>query len=54
MLASICNRIALKQDVPTVSQIMMWDRLMVPCSRVLDPVIFNSFGKSILAIWRRR
>jgi SAM-dependent methyltransferase len=54
MLASIANRFVLRQEIPSMSQIMLWDRLMVPISRLLDPFTFYRFGKSILATWRRR
>jgi len=53
MLASTLNRVVLRQDMPNVSQIMLWDRTMVPLSRLIDPLFFFRLGKSILAVWRR-
>jgi SAM-dependent methyltransferase len=54
ILASMSNRLALKQKVPTTSQIKLWDNLMVPVSRVLDPMISYRCGRSIMAVWQRR
>jgi hypothetical protein len=40
--------------MPTLPQILLWDRIMVPVSRLLDPLLAYRFGKSIIAVWRRR
>jgi hypothetical protein len=32
---------------------LMWDRLLVPVSRLIDPLFGGRVGKSVLAIWRR-
>lgn len=53
MLASASNRLLLSQSMPTESQILAWDSLMVPVSRVLDPILFHQVGKSIAGVWRR-
>jgi SAM-dependent methyltransferase len=53
MLASAANRLFLSQSMPTESQILAWDRLMIPVSRVLDPLFLGSVGKSILGVWQR-
>jgi ubiquinone/menaquinone biosynthesis C-methylase UbiE len=53
LAASWCNRLALKQAVPTATQIKVWDRLMVRASRLIDPVIGYRFGKSVLVVWRK-
>lgn len=52
MLASLANRLFLNQTLPTASQIRTWDSFLVPCSRVLDPLLFGAVGKSVLGIWR--
>ena len=49
--ASAGNRLFLKQNMPTLRQIHFWDRYLVSISRVLDPLVLHSFGKSILAVW---
>jgi SAM-dependent methyltransferase len=51
--ASAANRLLLRQAMPTLSQILFWDRVLVPGSRVLDHLLFHRFGKSVLAIWKR-
>jgi SAM-dependent methyltransferase len=53
MLASMGNRLVLKSDLPTPGQIAAWDRIMVPLSRLADPVLGYSLGKSVLGIWKR-
>lgn len=52
-LSSLANRLALRQAAPGAAQIALWDRLMIPCSRVLDPVLGNAVGRSVLAVWQR-
>jgi len=54
MAASLINRLLLRQSLPTPRQIRTWDRLMVPCSRVLDPVLGRCVGKTVLGVWRKR
>lgn len=51
--ASLGNRWLLKSSSPTSSQIKVWDRLMVPLSRCLDPLLQHRFGKSVLAVWSK-
>jgi len=53
LLASLANRLLLKSGTPTSGQITLWDRVLVPCSRWLDPLLGYSAGKSILGVWRR-
>src|SRR5208282_6876753 len=52
LVLSIANLLLLRQTMPTKAQLRIWDRWVVPVSRVLDRCLFNSVGKSILAIWR--
>jgi len=52
-LVSSGNRLILKSDMPTSRQITFWDKIMIPLSQRLDPVLQYSVGKSILGIWRR-
>ena len=52
MLASAANRLLLRSASPTERQIWMWDRLLVPVSRAIDPIFFGRAGKSVLAVWR--
>ena len=52
LLASLGNRLLLKQSVPALSQILLWDRRLVPLSLHLDPLLSYRLGKSILAVWK--
>lgn len=52
MAASLANRLFLQSAMPAHSQIQVWDRLMIPASRVLDPLLGYTAGKSVLAVWR--
>jgi SAM-dependent methyltransferase len=51
--ASLANRLLLKQGAPVKSQILLWDNVMVRASRVLDPLILRSVGRSVIAVWIR-
>jgi Methyltransferase domain len=53
MIASLGNRLVLKQSMPTPGQIAFWDRMLVRASTVLDPILGFLVGKSILVIWRK-
>ena len=50
---SASNRWFLKQAQPTAEQVRFWDRLVVPCSRVVDRLCNYRLGKSVLGVWRR-
>jgi SAM-dependent methyltransferase len=52
--ASGANRVLLWQSMPTARQIATWDRLMIPVSRLVDPLLGYRFGKTVVAVWRRR
>ena len=54
MLASLANRLLLRSGMPTQEQVLTWDRLMVPISRLTDPILGYGFGRSILAVWRKQ
>jgi hypothetical protein len=54
MLASTANRLFLRQSIPTREQVLAWDRVLVRCSRVIDPITEHRFGKSVLAVWRKQ
>ena len=50
---SLGNVLALRQTMPTYSQIILWDRICVPIARRCDRVFRGNVGKSILAVWRK-
>jgi SAM-dependent methyltransferase len=53
-LANLANRMLLRQGLPTSNQILLWDRVMVRASRLLDPLLGHGFGRSLLGVWRKR
>ena len=53
LLASAANRFLFSRSMPTENQIAAWDRLLVPVSRWIDPVLAHRVGKSVLGVWRR-
>lgn len=50
--ASLANRLMLSAALPSPRQIAVWDKLLVPISRLLDPVTFHRFGKTVVAVWK--
>jgi SAM-dependent methyltransferase len=53
LLASLGNRLVLKSAMPSAGQIALWDQYMVRMSRLLDPLLGFTLGKSIMGVWRR-
>jgi SAM-dependent methyltransferase len=53
LLASAANRLVLRSATPSLAQILLWDRWMVPISRLIDPLLGFNLGKSILFVWRK-
>lgn len=53
LLASLANKIVLKQSSPRLSQIKFWDNAIVPVSRILDPLFLKSLGKTVVAVWTK-
>ncbi len=52
-LASLSNKAFLKQEYPTKKQIRFWDQYIVRTSRIIDPLIFHSVGKTIVGVWKK-
>jgi SAM-dependent methyltransferase len=52
-IASIVNKLLLKQPYPTERQILFWDRYIVQASRFTDMFFGKVFGKSIVGVWRK-
>jgi SAM-dependent methyltransferase len=53
MLASLANRLFLRQSAPNEAQVRFWDGRIIPISRLLDPLFVHSIGRSVIAIYRR-
>jgi len=43
----------LRSAEPTPRQIAFWDRVLVPLSRVLDALLGQRLGKTVVAVWSR-
>lgn len=54
MIASLGNKFILRKRMPSKQQIMVWDKIIVPISRVTDPKIQYLIGKSILGVWQKK
>jgi SAM-dependent methyltransferase len=52
--ASLGNKIALRQSMPTLPQILLWDKTLVPLSTFFDRMIGFRAGKSVLGIWQKK
>ncbi|MEO0403261.1 MAG: class I SAM-dependent methyltransferase [Bacteroidota bacterium] len=53
VVASWVNKWFLKQSVPSLKQVHFWDRVIVSFSKILDPIVGKSFGKSLLCVGER-
>jgi protein-L-isoaspartate O-methyltransferase len=53
LLASLANKLFLRQSQPTLRQVKTWDRYMVPISRKFDLLLRYKLGKSVLFIGRK-
>ena len=51
--ASFANKMFLHSPMPSQKQIIFWDRVLVPLSRVSDKATFGKLGKSIVGVWRK-
>ena len=54
LMASLANKLILKQTQPTLKQIKVWDKFMVSVSRKLDPFLGYQVGKSILLVGNKK
>lgn len=52
-LASLANKLFLRQTTPSAGQVRFWDSVLVPLSRGLDRAHLP-FGKSVVAVWRKQ
>ena len=52
-LASLANKLVLKSSHPSARQIRFWDSVLVPVSRLADPLSFFRIGKTVVVIWKK-
>lgn len=50
---SLMNRLLLSQSLPTVDQIVFWDRWLIPVTKWIDRLIGCCCGRSLLGIWKK-
>jgi len=53
LFLSAGNRLVAKQRYPTLKQILFWDRIIVPISRITDKILFHKVGKSLVFVGRK-
>ena len=51
--ASLANKLLLNASLPSIKQILFWDKVLVRASRWIDPLLLNLWGKSIFGVWRK-
>ena len=51
--AALMNKLVLRQKYPGLNQVKFWDKWIVPVSKVSDKIFLNSFGKSIIVVWKK-
>lgn len=49
---SATNRLILRSGSPSPRQIAFWDRVVVPISQYLDPLLAWRVGKSVVGVWK--
>lgn len=52
MLLSWLNRHVRRGGTPGPAAILAWDRLFIPVSRLIDPILRYRHGKTVVAVWR--
>ena len=53
LMASLANKLLLKQKLPTMSQIEFWNTKLIQYSQKIDPIFNWNIGKSIIAVWKK-
>ncbi|MBC7921092.1 MAG: class I SAM-dependent methyltransferase [Ferruginibacter sp.] len=54
LMASVANKLFLRQSYPTERQIHLWDSVLVNLSKLMDKVTLHACGKSVLGIWEKQ
>lgn len=53
MVTSLVNRFILRQSMPTIEQILLWDQRIIPLTKWIDQLTGYKSGRSLLGIWRK-
>jgi 2-polyprenyl-3-methyl-5-hydroxy-6-metoxy-1,4-benzoquinol methylase len=51
---SAANRLILAKAMPSVGNILFWDRCIVPVSRIADRVLGRFVGRSVVCVWQKQ
>ena len=54
VIASLVNKYILKKGTPSPANIYFWDKKIIPFSKFLDIISFNTFGKSLIGIYQKK
>lgn len=46
------NKFFSKKNYPSKITILVWDRIFIPLSKIIDKILFHSIGKTIIGIWK--
>ena len=50
---SAANRLVLSKSIPSMANILFWDRCIVPVSRVADRALGRLVGRSVVCVWQK-
>jgi hypothetical protein len=53
LLASLGNKLILRSKMPNQMQIRVWDKIMVPISKIMDFLLIYTVGRSIIGVWEK-
>lgn len=53
LMVSLANRLLLRSPLPSKRQLKIWDRYLIPCSRIIDRIIHYQLGRSLLVIFQK-
>lgn len=53
LFASLANKYILRHSYPSEAQIRLWDKRIVPVSKLLDPLLGFNFGKTLIGVWKK-
>lgn len=54
LFASLTNKWFLKKEYPSLKDVKFWDRIIIPVSKLIDPLIGYSTGKSLIGVWKKK
>ncbi len=50
----LINKFITRKKYPSAANIKIWDRLVIPVSKITDAISGYLFGKTIIGIWKKR